>query len=60
MNCNRSVLFWLNLSLAEMLKDQLEDAEDNANIFYCLVSGKKQVDVTSFEETKLTSSGTLV
>ena len=32
MNCNRSVLFWFNLSLAEMLKDQLEDGEDRKHI----------------------------
>ena len=32
MNCIRSVLFWLNLSLAEMLKDHLEDEEDRKHI----------------------------
>ena len=45
----RSVLFWLNFSLAKMLKDRLGD-EIDIKLFHCQISGEKQVDVTNLEE----------
>ena len=54
----RSVLFWLNFSLAKMWKDRLEDEEDSKNI--SLFQAKQtQVDVTGLEEKNDRRSGPL-
>lgn len=47
-----SVLFWLNFSLAKMLKNRLEDEEDRKDISLPEFQAKKQLDAGSLEEEK--------
>ena len=47
-----SVLFWLNFSLAKMLKNRLEDEEDRKNISLPEFQAKIQLDAGSLEEEK--------
>ena len=57
MTIKRSVLFWLNFSLAIMLKDRLGDEIDITNISLPSFRRKKQVDVTNLEEKNGHRSG---
>ena len=52
-NCKRStcMLYRLTLSLAKMLKDRLQD-EDDQNYFVVEFQVKRSVDVNGFQECK--------
>lgn len=43
------MLFWLNFSLAKMLKDRLKDEEDRKKNIFAVFQARKPVDVTSIE-----------
>ena len=57
-NCKLSVQIWLNLLIAKMLKNRLQEKEDCKIILLLSLWVNRQVKVTGLEEIKMAASCT--